>query len=222
VRSLTSDTSADRPSATRVGRLLGAVVIVAALGIAASVAVLGITSAPGSHAADEGVAGISVQAPAAGGHDMSGMAAGGDAAGGTGAAGTGADGMAGMDGMGDGGLELYAVQTGSLGIVVTDGAGRLLYGSVHDANNPPTSRCAGSGAQEWQPLVVPPGQQPQLLGVDARTVGRLARADGSSQLTLAGWPVYVNRDDDGGMKVTSPAAHGSWFVMTPQGGKIAV
>jgi predicted lipoprotein with Yx(FWY)xxD motif len=129
---------------------------------------------------------------------------------------------AGMPGMGSGGVELYAVQTGTLGIVVTDGAGRLLYGSAGDANNPPTSHCSGACAQEWQPLVVPKGQKPELLGVDARHVGLVGRDDGSSQLTLGGWPAYVNRDDDGGLKAAAPAAHGAWFVMTPQGGKIQI
>src|SRR5690349_19099610 len=106
--------SAPRPSATRAGRLLGAVVTVAALGIAVRAAVLGITSAHGGHAADEGAAGIAVQAPTAGGHDMGGMTTGGGAADGPAGgadAGTDADGMAGMDGMGAGGVELYAVQT---------------------------------------------------------------------------------------------------------------
>jgi predicted lipoprotein with Yx(FWY)xxD motif len=121
-----------------------------------------------------------------------------------------------------GGVQLYAVQTGPLGVVVTDGEGRLLYGSEQDANDPPTSRCAAECAQEWLPLVVPPGQEPELLGVDADKVGRVARDDGSSQLTLGGWPVYVNKDDDGQLAAPAPDAHGAWFVMTPQGQKKAV
>lgn len=136
-----------------------------------------------------------------------------------------ADPHAGMAGMGhgaQGGLELYAVQTGPLGVVVTDGSGRLVYGSGGDTNNPPASHCTDTCAQQWLPLVVPAGEQPQLLGVDADTVGRYAREDGSSQLTLGGWPVYVNRDDDGGSNTAAPDAHGAWFVMTPQGERVAV
>jgi predicted lipoprotein with Yx(FWY)xxD motif len=217
VRSLTPHPS------PRAGRLLGAVVTVAALGVAASVAVLGITSAYGGHSAHDASPAAAVSAPAAGdqaaagGHDMGGMDTGGtDAAGGS------AEDAGGMPGMGSGGVELYAVQTGTLGIVATDGAGRLLYGSAADGNNPPTSRCTGACAQEWQPVVVPKGQQPQLLGVDAKQVGSIGREDGSSQLTLGGWPIYVNRDDDGALRAAAPAAHGSWFVMTPQGGKVAI
>ena len=120
---------------------------------------------------------------------------------------------------GAGKLELYAVQTGKLGTVVTDGQGRLLYGSDGDANDPPASHCTGPCAQRWLPLVVPPGQEPDLLGVDADTVGRVARDDGSSQLTIGGWPVYVNRSDDGELK--APATDGpGWFAVTPQGAKV--
>ena len=141
------------------------------------------------------------------------------------AAGHGAAGHGGghaMPGMGSGGLELYAVQTGNLGVVVTDGQGRLVYGSDGDMTDPPMSMCTGTCVQEWQPLVVPAGQQPELLGVDEDKVGRIAQQDGSSQLTLGGWPVYVNRHDDGGLKAVAPGAHGAWFAMTPQGQRVPV
>jgi predicted lipoprotein with Yx(FWY)xxD motif len=216
VRSLT-------PPSPRAGRLLGAVVSVAALGTAASAAVLVITSAyGGGHSAHDVAPPASVSAPAEAGAAGSQAAAGGQDTGDMNAGGPNAGDPGGMPGMGSGGVELYAIQTGTLGIVVTDGAGRLLYGSERDANNPPTSHCTGVCAQEWQPLVVPKGQKPELLGVDARTVGQVGRDDGSSQLTLGGWPVYVNRDDDGGLRAAAPAAHGTWFVMTPQGGKIQI
>jgi predicted lipoprotein with Yx(FWY)xxD motif len=130
--------------------------------------------------------------------------------------------MAGMPGMSGAAVELYAVQTGTLGVIVTDGEGRLLYSSSKDANNPPTSHCTGTCAQEWLPLVVPPGEEPDLLGVQPDQVGRVTRDDGSSQLTLGGWPVYVNKNDDGGLKSAAPDAHGAWAVMTPEGQKVPV
>jgi predicted lipoprotein with Yx(FWY)xxD motif len=120
-------------------------------------------------------------------------------------------------------LELYAVQTGTLGIVVTDGSGRVLYGSSGDQTNPPQSHCTEACAQAWQPLTVAAGQEPELLGVDAAAVGRLALPDGSSQLTLGGWPVYVNRSDDGQLKVAAPGlAASGWFAMSPAGEKVAL
>jgi hypothetical protein len=53
-------------------------------------------------------------------------------------------------------------------------------------------------------------------------VGRVTRDDGSSQLTLGGWPVYVNKGDTGELKAAAPDAHGTWFAMSPQGEKVAV
>jgi len=135
----------------------------------------------------------------------------------------GHSGHAGHSGQGSAELELYAVQTGTLGVVVTDGQGRVLYGSAGDQANPPQSHCADACAQTWQPLTVAAGQEPVLLGVDEAAVGRLARSDGSSQLTLGGWPVYVNRGDDGELKQAEPGLQAAgWFAMSPSGKKVAL
>lgn len=120
-------------------------------------------------------------------------------------------------------LELYAVQTGDLGVVVTDGEGRVLYGSAGDQVDPPQSHCTDACAQSWLPLTVPAGQEPELLGVEAAAVGRLARPDGSSQLTLGGWPVYVNRGDDGQLKAAEPGLRAAgWFAVSPDGQKVTL
>jgi predicted lipoprotein with Yx(FWY)xxD motif len=117
---------------------------------------------------------------------------------------------------------LYAVQTGPLGIVLTDGSGRLVYRSAADSANPPASNCADSCAETWIPITTEPGQKLELAGVKPELVGQLQRADGSTQLTLAGWPLYRNRDDDGSL---TSAGHngenGTWFVVTPTGEPVA-
>jgi predicted lipoprotein with Yx(FWY)xxD motif len=115
---------------------------------------------------------------------------------------------------------LYAVQTGPLGVVLTDGSGHLVYRSDADTAEPPTSTCEGPCAQTWLPVVVEPDQELDLAGVDDALVGRLQRADGTTQLTLAGWPLYRHRDDDGSLTSTGQhGAEGSWFVVTPTGEK---
>lgn len=113
---------------------------------------------------------------------------------------------------------LYAVQSGPLGVVVTDGDGRLLYRSEADSTVPPTSRCADACSGSWQPFTVGAGQEPLLLGVDPTVVGTLIRSDGTTQVTLAGWPLYRDPDDRGGL--TDSGRHGEndqWFVVTPTG-----
>ena len=188
-------------SRTAVARLLGAATCVAALGLSTA---CGSSTAPAAPPA----APVTVD-------EAAGQAASGH--------GGGHSGHSGSSAAGSTDLELYAVQTGTLGVVVTDGEGRVLYGSAGDQADPPQSHCTDACAQAWQPLTVPAGQEPQLLGVEATVVGRLARPDGSSQLTLGGWPVYVNRNDDGQLKVAAPGLQAAgWFAMSPAGEKVTL
>ncbi|MDN5859405.1 MAG: hypothetical protein L0H84_12355, partial [Pseudonocardia sp.] len=122
---------------------------------------------------------------------------------------------------GSGGPELWAVQSGPLGVVTTDGEGRLLYRSDADSNTPPTSRCTGACTKTWVPVVLPAGQQPELLGIDEKQVGQLVRPDGSVQLTLAGWPLYYNATDRPGLVDTGHSGQNGWSAITPTGGKAA-
>jgi predicted lipoprotein with Yx(FWY)xxD motif len=116
--------------------------------------------------------------------------------------------------------ELWAVQSGPLGVVVTDGSGHLMYRSDADRADPPTSTCTGACTQTWIPVTVDPDQEPELAGVDGALVGRFQRPDGTTQLTLAGWPLYRQRDDDGTLSSAGQhGADGTWFVVTPKGEK---
>lgn len=113
---------------------------------------------------------------------------------------------------------LYAVQSGPLGVIVTDGDGRLLYRSEDDSAQPPTSRCTDACAEAWQPMTVDGGRLPEPLGVDPALVGTLTRPDGTAQVTLGGWPLYRDPADQGGL--TGAGRHGEdgrWFVVTPTG-----
>ncbi|GAA3091994.1 hypothetical protein GCM10010464_64720 [Pseudonocardia yunnanensis] len=115
---------------------------------------------------------------------------------------------------------LWAVQTGPLGVVTTDGSGHLMYRSDADSANPPTSNCTGECAQSWLPVLVTAGEKPQLLGVDPGAVGTITRPEGTTQLTLAGWPLYRNRDDPGGNpNAGRNGQDNTWFVITPTGDK---
>jgi predicted lipoprotein with Yx(FWY)xxD motif len=193
-------------SRTAVPRLLGAVACVTALGLATA---CGSSTAPTASPAAPVTFDETAGQAATGHSGHSGE--------------SGQSGHSGHSAAGSTELELYAVQTGTLGIVVTDGEGRVLYGSVGDQADPPQSRCTDACAQAWLPLTVPAGQEPELLGVEASVVGRLARPDGSSQLTLGGWPVYVNRSDDGQLKVAEPGLQAAgWFAMSPAGEKVAL
>jgi predicted lipoprotein with Yx(FWY)xxD motif len=129
------------------------------------------------------------------------------------------NGMQGMD-MGGGGLELWAVQTGPLGVVVTDGSGALIYRSDRDGNAPSVTNCTDACTATWQPVVEDADQPPSLLGVDETAIGTVARSDGTKQVTLAGWPLYRHVGDKSGLGDTGAnGADGVWFAIKPDGGK---
>ena len=119
---------------------------------------------------------------------------------------------------GGGAPVLYAVQSGPLGVVVTDGDGRLLYRSDADGTAPPTSRCTDTCTTTWEPFTTAPGMEPQALGVDPDLVSTLTRPDGSLQVTLSGWPLYRDPADQGVLADTGRHGEdGQWFVVTPAG-----
>ncbi|MCW2719398.1 hypothetical protein [Pseudonocardia sp.] len=131
-------------------------------------------------------------------------------------------GMGGTDMGADGAVELWAVQTGPFGVIVTDGAGRMLYRSDTDSATPPTPRCTGPCTTTWAPLRVAGDQPPQLEGVDPAKVGTVPRSDGGAQVTLTGWPLYRSQGEAPGLATAGAnGSDGSWFVITPSGGKAA-
>ena len=115
-------------------------------------------------------------------------------------------------------VELWAVQSGPLGVLVTDGDGKPIYRYDRDGTKPPTSACTGDCTKEWPPVVVSGNSQPELDGVNPALVGTLQRPDGQRQLTLAGWPLYRHTGDDGGLAATyGNGADGAWFAISPNG-----
>ncbi|MBC8092536.1 MAG: hypothetical protein H7Y15_11465, partial [Pseudonocardia sp.] len=119
-----------------------------------------------------------------------------------------------------GGVGLYAVQSGPLGVVTTDAEGHLLYRSDADTADPSASTCDDACMDTWFPMLMPETGEPELLGVDPEVVGRLERADGGVQLTIAGWPVYRHVEDTGGL--TDAGRHGvdGHWAVTPSGERV--
>jgi predicted lipoprotein with Yx(FWY)xxD motif len=115
-------------------------------------------------------------------------------------------------------VELWAVQSGPLGVLVTDGGGKPIYRYDRDGTKPSTSACTGDCTKEWPPVVVTDNSRPELDGIDPALVGTLQRPDGLRQLTLAGWPLYRHAGDDGGLTSTyGNGDDGAWFAIGPNG-----
>lgn len=116
--------------------------------------------------------------------------------------------------------ELWAVQTGPLGVVISDATGQMIYRSDRDSNSPSSSRCDQVCGETWPPVLTTGDSRPLLLGIDEGKVGTVARSDGTTQVTVAGWPIYRHTGDTPGL--TTPGGHGTdglWYVITPTGDK---
>ena len=118
-------------------------------------------------------------------------------------------------------VTLAATETEALGTIVTDGQGMTLYRFDDDTAKPPKSNCDGDCATAWPPLIA--GEAGiEVQGIDKTLVGTVERSDGSTQVTLAGWPLYHYAKDKAPGDVNGHGAGGRWFAATPEGKKAGV
>ena len=114
-----------------------------------------------------------------------------------------------------------AVRTGhtEYGDVLVDANGMTLY--VFDADSPGTSNCTGSCLQYW-PVAKASGTVSHSSEVTAK-LSTITRDDGTTQLTVNGWPAYTYAADSGPGKATGQGTNlsgGLWWVISPSGSKI--
>jgi len=105
----------------------------------------------------------------------------------------------------------------ALGTILVDAQGRTLYLFTHDSGS--TSMCAAACATAWPPLVAN-GTPTAADGATASLLGTTKRADGTTQVTYNGHPLYrfvkdVKSGQTNGQGLT--AFGGSWFAVTPAG-----
>jgi predicted lipoprotein with Yx(FWY)xxD motif len=106
-----------------------------------------------------------------------------------------------------------------MGAVIEDEGGWVLYRFDRDVAKPKSkSNCEGDCAKVWPPALTNDGK-PTLKGVDKKLVGTVTRADGSLQLTVAGWPLYRYLGDKKPGTWKGQNVGGTWFVIKPDGTK---
>ena len=107
-----------------------------------------------------------------------------------------------------------------LGDVLTDATGLSLYRFDEDTAEPPKSNCNGDCATAWPP--VPANDASAGAGIDKALLGEVTRADGSKQLTIAGWPAYRYAKDTKAGDLTGQGVGGKWYALAPNGKKASV
>jgi predicted lipoprotein with Yx(FWY)xxD motif len=113
--------------------------------------------------------------------------------------------------------KLIATAIPKMGKVVTDGKGWVLYRFDKDTASPSASNCAGTCAKIWPPMLAQ--STPTLSGVAPEKLGTVMRADGSLQVTLAGWPLYRYIGDPKPGAWKGQNVGGTWFAVAPDGKK---
>jgi predicted lipoprotein with Yx(FWY)xxD motif len=107
-----------------------------------------------------------------------------------------------------------AVADSDYGEILVDGAGMTLYLFTEDRDG--RSVCEDDCAAAWPPLTV--DHEPVAdEGVDGGLLGTTERADGSTQVTYAGWPLYTWAQDQQPGDITGQGVQEVWFVVSPAG-----
>jgi len=119
----------------------------------------------------------------------------------------------------DSGAAELMVADSSLGKIVVDGDGMTLYMFDKDTQGSGQSSCTGECLTNWPPLTTT-DDVPTLTGITGE-VGTITMADGSTQVTLNGWPLYYFAGDAAAGDVNGQGVGGIWWVLTPAGERMA-
>lgn len=107
----------------------------------------------------------------------------------------------------------------SLGEIVVDGEGMTVYMFDNDTQGADTSVCEGECATNW-PAVTTDSDSPEVEGVTGE-VGTIEGVDGSTQVTLNGWPLYYFIGDEAAGDTNGQGVNDVWWVLTPGGERMA-
>jgi predicted lipoprotein with Yx(FWY)xxD motif len=105
-----------------------------------------------------------------------------------------------------------AVASSSLGDILVDAEGRTLYAFTKDKGG--QSACSGQCADNWPALT---GPATAGTGVRAALLSTAAQADGSSQVTYGGKPLYYFAGDAKAGDTRGQGVGGVWFAVTADG-----
>jgi predicted lipoprotein with Yx(FWY)xxD motif len=99
-----------------------------------------------------------------------------------------------------------------LGSILVDGAGETLYVFTNDVKN--KSNCTAACLDAWPPLY---GVPVAGAGVDASKLGSFTTADGKTQATIDGRPLYFFAVDSKAGDTLGQNVGGVWFVVDGTG-----
>jgi predicted lipoprotein with Yx(FWY)xxD motif len=105
-----------------------------------------------------------------------------------------------------------AVASSKLGDILVDGDGRTLYAFTKDKGD--KSACSGGCASNWPALT---GTATAGTGVQASLLSTSMQANGASQVTYGGKPLYRFAGDAKAGDTNGQGVGGLWFTLTADG-----
>jgi predicted lipoprotein with Yx(FWY)xxD motif len=115
------------------------------------------------------------------------------------------------------GTATIATKKTKLGTILVDSKGRTLYLWVADKGG--RSVCDGGCAQAWPPVLTK-GAPKAAGAVKANLLGTTKRADGTTEVTYKGHPLYTFVEDHAPGDTTGQGSNGFgalWWVLSPAG-----
>ena len=113
-------------------------------------------------------------------------------------------------------LELATVPTH--GPIVVGEDGRSLYVFLNDTGG--TSACADTCATNWPPLTVAMAADAAAGSGVAGEIGTIERADGATQVTLGGAPLYYFANDSAAGDTNGQGIGGVWYLVSAAGAPV--
>jgi predicted lipoprotein with Yx(FWY)xxD motif len=111
-------------------------------------------------------------------------------------------------------VSLKTTQT-STGPILASAGGYTLYFFTQDKPGSGTSTCTSSCASTWPPLT---GTVQAPSGVSLPgPLGMITRADGTKQVTIKGYPIYIYAGDHAPGQVNGNGMGGKWYVVKVSG-----
>ena len=112
---------------------------------------------------------------------------------------------------------LNLAENDEFGTILADRSGRTLY--LFDPDDPGVSNCNGTCALNWPPFLT--GRDPvDIGGVDTGLLGTTERADGYTQVTYNGFPLYYWWNDVVPGDTNGQAVGDVWWVLDANGNKL--
>jgi predicted lipoprotein with Yx(FWY)xxD motif len=110
------------------------------------------------------------------------------------------------------------VSDANLGMILTGEGGKTLYVSSKDAHG--ISNCSGNCATTWPAFTLDAGETAVAGTGVSGTIATITRADGSTQVTINGKPLYYFSGDQAAGQTNGEGVNNQWYAAGADGSAV--